>query len=325
MADDTVPVGTLLAVNVGRPRDVSWRGRTVHTGVWKQPVHGPQRVRALNIDGDGQGDLSGHGGPHRALLVYQLDSYDHWWDHLGRDDLRTDPLQSGQFGENFTVDGLADDTVCIGDRYRIGDAVFEVSQPRVTCYRVGLRLNEPRLPALLVSHRRPGFYLRVLREGVVEAGDSIIRVGRSPERMSVAEIDALLYLPGHDRGEVARALRIPALSPGWRGSFEAILSAGEGVTGNVGLTDDAASPPVAWTGFRQVTVTEVIRESDSVVSLGLAAVDGQPCLPRCPGSSLRSGCGWASRSGPHRGATRCPVRPARPITGSASSWKPVGW
>jgi len=283
MADDTVPVGTLLAVNVGRPRDVSWRGRTVHTGVWKQPVHGPQRVRALNIDGDGQGDLSGHGGPHRALLVYQLDSYDHWRDHLGRDDLRTDPLQSGQFGENFTVDGLADDTVCIGDRYRIGDAVFEVSQPRVTCYRVGLRLNEPRLPALLVSHRRPGFYLRVLREGVVEAGDSIIRVGRSPERMSVAEIDALLYLPGHDRGEVARALRIPALSPGWRGSFEAILSAGEGVTGNVGLTDDAASPPVAWTGFRQVTVTEVIRESDSVVSLGLAAVDGQPLPAALPG------------------------------------------
>ena len=283
MAEDAVPVGTLVAVNVGQPHDVSWRGRTVHTGVWKQAVHGPQRVRTLNIDGDGQGDLAGHGGPHRAVLVYQLDSYDHWRGHLGRDDLRTDALQSGQFGENFTVDGMADATVCIGDRYRIGTAVFEVSAPRVTCYRVGLRLNEPRLPALLVSHRRPGFYLRVLREGVVEAGDPIIRVGTSPERMSVADVDALLYLPGHDHDEVTRALRIPALSPGWRGSFEAILAAGDGTTGNVGLTDDAASPPVAWTGFRQMTVTEVIRESDSVVSIRLAAADGQSLPAALPG------------------------------------------
>ena len=281
--DDPETVGTLVAVNVGRPRDVAWRGRTVHTGVWKQPVDGPQPVRTLNIDGDGQGDLAGHGGPHRAVLVYQLDSYEHWRAHLGCDDLRTDSLQSGQFGENFTVDGLADDTVCIGDRYRIGDAMFEVSQPRVTCYRVGLRLNEPRLPALLVAHRRPGFYLRVLREGMVEAGEEIIRVGRSPERMTVADIDALLYLPGHDREQVARALRIPALSPGWQGSFEAILAADQGATGNVGLTEDAASPPVAWPGFREMTVAEVVRESDSVVSLRLAAPDGQPLPPALPG------------------------------------------
>ena len=283
MAEDEVPVGTLVAVNVGQPQDVSWRGRTVHTGVWKQPVHGPRLVRTLNIDGDGQGDLAGHGGPHRAVMVYQLESYDHWRDYLGRDDLSTDALQSGQFGENFTVDGLADDTVCIGDRYRIGDAVFEVSQPRVTCYRVGLRLNEPRLPALLVSHRRPGFYLRVLREGVVQAGDSILKVGDGPERMSVADVDALLYLPGHDRDGVARALRIPALSPGWQGSFEAIESAGDGTTGNVGLNEDAAAPPVAWPGFRQMTVTGIIRESDSVISLRLAAADGQPLPAALPG------------------------------------------
>ena len=108
-------------------------------------------------------------------------------------------LGYGQFGENFTVEGLPDDEVCIGDRYEIGAALFEVSQPRVTCYRVGLRLGEPQLPALLVAHRRPGFYLRVLREGVVEAGDPIDRVRSGPERMTVAEVDALLYLPGHDR------------------------------------------------------------------------------------------------------------------------------
>ncbi len=281
--DDPVTVGTLVAVSVGTPRDVPWRGRTVHTGVWKRPVDGPQMVRTLNIDGDGQGDLGGHGGPHRAVMVYQVASYDHWREHLGRDDLRTDELQPGQFGENFTVDGLADDTVCVGDRYRIGEAVFEVSQPRVTCYRVGLRLNEPRLPALLVSHRRPGFYFRVLQEGVVQAGDPIIRVARSAERMTIADIDALLYLPGHDREQVASALRIPELSPGWQGSFEAILAAGDGATGNVGLTDDAAAPPVAWPGFRPVTVAEVVRESDSVVSLRLASPDKQPLPAALPG------------------------------------------
>ena len=142
----------LLSVNVGMPRDVSWRGKTVYTGVWKHSVPGPQMVRRLNIDGDGQGDLNGHGGEQRAVLVYQIQSYEHWQQHFGRDD-----FVYGQFGENLTVDGLPDDEVCIGDRYRIGEAEFEVTQPRVTCYRVGLRLGAPDLPALLVSHHRPGF------------------------------------------------------------------------------------------------------------------------------------------------------------------------
>ena len=164
-----------MAVNVGLPRDVAWRGRTVHTGVWKQPVAGPRLVRTLNLDGDGQGDLAGHGGPHRAVLVYQLGSYGYWRRQLGWND-----FEYGQFGENFTVEGLADDEVCIGDRYEIGTALFEVSQPRVTCYRVGLRLGEPQLPAMLVAHRRPGFYLRVLREGVVEAGDPVVKVANGP-------------------------------------------------------------------------------------------------------------------------------------------------
>jgi MOSC domain-containing protein YiiM len=139
---------------------VSWHGRTVHTGVWKAPVDGPVMVRRLNIDGDGQGDLGGHGGVHRAVFVYQLGSYNHWQRFLDRDD-----FTHGQFGENFTVDGLPDDEVCVGDRFRIGGALFEVSQPRVTCYRVGLRMDDPRIPALLVEHHRPGFYLRVLEEG----------------------------------------------------------------------------------------------------------------------------------------------------------------
>jgi MOSC domain-containing protein YiiM/ferredoxin-NADP reductase len=277
MAGMVESIPRLVAVNVGLPQDVPWRGRTVHTGVFKYPVDGPQMVRTLNIDGDGQGDLGGHGGPHRAVMVYQLDSYEHWRAELGRDD-----LGYGQFGENFTVDGLPDDEVCIGDRLQIGDAMFEVSQPRVTCYRVGMRMQEPRLPALLVSHHRPGFYLRVLREGVVQAGDEIAWEQTGRERMTVAEVDALLYLPGHDRAALARARRLPALSPGWQGSFEAMLDSGD-ATGNVGLTDAAAAPPVAWPGFRPMRVVDVEPESDSVRSLRLASVDGTALPAALPG------------------------------------------
>ncbi len=134
----------LVSVNVGLPRDVGWQGRTVHTGMWKNPVAGRRKVRRLNVDGDGQGDLAGHGGEQRAVLVYQIESYRYWEEQLGRHD-----FTPGQFGENFTVEGLPDDEVCIGDRYRIGGAVFEVTQPRVTCYRVGIRMDEPQdaLPA----------------------------------------------------------------------------------------------------------------------------------------------------------------------------------
>jgi MOSC domain-containing protein YiiM len=170
----TVPP-TLLSVNVGLPKNVAWQGKTVYTGVWKHPVDGPAMVRRLNIDGDGQGDTNGHGGEQRAVLVYQVQSYRHWQRHFGRDD-----LGYGRFGENLTVDGLTGDEVCIGDRYRIGEAEFEVTQPRVTCYRVGLRLGEPELPALLVSHHRPGFYMRVLREGRIQAGDRIVKTRTGP-------------------------------------------------------------------------------------------------------------------------------------------------
>ena len=201
----------LVSVNVGLPKDVPWQGKTVYTGVWKHPVPGPAMVRRLNIDGDGQGDLAGHGGEQRAVLVYQLESYRHWQQHFGRDD-----FSYGQFGENLTVDGLPDDEVCIGDRYRIGEAEFEVTQPRVTCYRVGLRLGEPELPALLVSHHRPGFYMRVITEGHIQAGDAIVKTRTGPDALTVADTDALLYLPGRDQAKLRAAVQIPALSPGWQ-------------------------------------------------------------------------------------------------------------
>ncbi|MFF3751466.1 MOSC domain-containing protein [Streptomyces sp. NPDC002018] len=276
-------MATLVSVNVGLPADVSWHGRTVRTGVWKRPVTGARMVRRLNIDGDGQGDLAGHGGEMRAVLVYQLDSYRYWARELGRDDLRP-----GHFGENFTVDGLSDDEVCVGDRYRIGGAVFEVTQPRVTCYRVGLRLGEPRMAALLVAHRRPGFYFRVIEEGEVQAGQEVVKVASGPEAMSVREMDGLLYLPGHSRERVERALKIPALSPGWQASMRALLDQeGDGsgsapASGNAGLTG-AAAPPPAWQGFRPLTVTGVRLESSSVLSLTLAAPDGAPLPAALPG------------------------------------------
>ena len=210
-------MASLVSLNVGLPRDIAWRGQIVHTGVWKEAVSGRKMVRRLNVDGDGQGDTAGHGGEQRAVMVYQMNSYRYWENHLGRHDFRY-----GQFGENFTVDGLPDDEVCIGDRYRIGTALFEVTQPRVTCYRVGIRLDNPEMPALLVSQHRPGFYFRVIEEGDVAAGDEIIKVADGPERMSVAEIDALLYLPNHSRGPLERSLRIAALSPGWKASLQSL-------------------------------------------------------------------------------------------------------
>src|SRR5215510_3614191 len=208
----------LLSVSVGLPRDVPWNGRTVHTAIWKDPVPRRRRVDRLNLDGDGQGDLVGHGGEQRAVYVYQIESYRHWQELLKRTD-----FVYGQFGENFTIEGLADDVVCIGDRYQVGSALFEVTQPRVTCYRLGIRMNEPRMPALLTSSGRPGFYCRVLQPGDVGAGDAAVKVGEAAERMTVAEINALLYSSDHPRDRLQRALRIDALSPGWRTSFEALL------------------------------------------------------------------------------------------------------
>src|SRR4051812_43660350 len=261
-------VTTLLSVNVGLPQDVAWQGRTVHTGIWKQSVAGPRMVRRLNVDGDGQGDLNGHGGEQRAVMVYQIDSYRYWQDRFGRDD-----FEFGQFGENFTVDGLDDHEVCIGDRYRIGLAEFEVTQPRVTCFRVGMRLGEPEMPALLVSHHRPGFYLRVITEGQVQAGDEIVRIRVGPHAVSVADIDALLYLPDRDVDRLRAAVDIPALSPGWQQSFHELLSAAE--TGTAAAAPPAGVEP-GWPGFRRLRVERLVHESATVMSVYLAAEDGRP-------------------------------------------------
>ncbi|WP_380004474.1 MOSC domain-containing protein [Dyella halodurans] len=262
----------LLSVNVGLPKDILWQGRMVHTAVWKTPVTGRVMVRRLNIDGDGQGDLAGHGGEHRAVMVYQLESYRYWESYLHRA-----PLDYGAFGENFTVDGLPDHEVCIGDRYRIGGALLEVTQPRVTCYRVGIRMGDPQMAALLVSHKRPGFYCRVIEEGSVGAGDTFV-MERAGDGMTVADVDALLYLPGHPREQLERAVRMPALSEGWRHSFAALLAAGPAERGNAGLTGAAAEPP-AWQGFRDVRISATHDESKSVRSFTVEATADEALPP----------------------------------------------
>jgi ferredoxin-NADP reductase/MOSC domain-containing protein YiiM len=267
-------VGRLVSVNVGMPKNVPWRDKTVYTGIWKTPVDGPVMARRLNLDGDGQGDLGGHGGEQRAVMVYQAESYDFWMNYLNRGD-----LVPGHFGENFTVTGLSDQDVCIGDRYRIGDAEFEVTQPRVTCFRVGMRLDEPEMPNLLVAQHRPGFYLRVITEGRVQAGDDIVLTRRGRHELSVAEVDALLYLPDRNLEMLRKVVDVPALSPGWQQSFNDMLAAGE-----------ESAPPIGvepgWNGFRPLRVTAIRRESPSVLSIRFEADDDAALPPPLPGQYL---------------------------------------
>lgn len=285
-------MGKLVSVNVGMPKNVEWRDKTVYTGIWKAPIEGPVMVRRRNVDGDGQGDLAGHGGEQRAVMVYQSESYDFWKSYLKRDDLR-----AGHFGENFTVTGLADDDVCIGDRYRIGDAEFEVTQPRVTCFRVGLRLDEPDMPNLLVSQHRPGFYFRVITEGHVRAGDDIVRTRRGRHELSVADVDALLYLPDRNVETLRKAIDIPALSPGWQQSFHELLAAHDEATSAMALPIGVEP---AWKGFRSLRVTETCRESPEVLSIRLEADDQAPLPPALPGQYLTVKLAGAGEPAPLR-------------------------
>ncbi|RTL77248.1 MAG: MOSC domain-containing protein [Bradyrhizobiaceae bacterium] len=271
----------LLSVNVGLPRDAEWRGKIVRSGIWKASVDGRVFAGRLNLEGDGQADLAGHGGEQRAVMVYQIESYKHWQAVLNRSE-----FPYGQFGENLTVDGLADAEVCIGDRYRIASAVFEVSQPRVTCYKLGMRLDHPQMPALVVAHRRPGFYFRVIQEGEIGAGDTIEKISDGAEGMTVAEIDALLYTAHHPMEALRRASRIPALSPGWQGSIEALLQASEnGAGGNPGLAP-GPNPKLLWEGFKTLEVVAINQESEDVRSFELAPPDKSQLLEALPGQHL---------------------------------------
>jgi MOSC domain-containing protein YiiM len=209
----------LLSVNVSLPKEVLYRDRTVTTSIFKEPVDSGVMLRTLNLDGDGQADLIGHGGIYKAAYAYSIENYDYWKRELARTDFTL-----GQFGENFTVEEMLEDEIHVGDVFRVGGALVQVTQPRVPCYKLGIKMGLPRFVKTFLASCRVGFYLRVLEEGEVGAGDVFERVGIDPERMTVREICHLLYFDTKDLDGARKALRIRALSPGWRQSFEERLA-----------------------------------------------------------------------------------------------------
>ncbi|WPU94833.1 MOSC and FAD-binding oxidoreductase domain-containing protein [Mucilaginibacter sabulilitoris] len=272
----------VLSINVGMSQEVEFRGKLIKTSIFKKPVKGKVTVRRLNIDGDCQTDLIGHGGEHRAVMVYQAESYHYWSKQLNRED-----LFYGQFGENLTVEGLADKEVYIGDHYEIGTAIFEVTQPRVTCYRVGISMGVPEMPALLVSHKRPGFYFRVIREGEIAAGDLIKKIADGPGKMSIADVDSLLYSKNHPTEELVRAINIPALSDGWRQSFQDLLKSSQAgiAEGNTGLSG-VNGRPLAWAGYRQFVIADSHLETTDIKSFELRPADGKSLASFLPGQHI---------------------------------------
>lgn len=209
----------LLSINVSLPKEVTHKGQTFVTGIFKEPIVGSAKVSRLNIEGDGQADLKYHGGEERAVYVYSNDHYSFWKQQLGRDD-----FEMGQFGENLTVEGMLDDEVCIGDQYRIGTVLFEVSQPRIPCYKLAARMNDNRITKLFFNSGRLGFYMRVLEEGEITAGDEILTVMKHPLAMSIRKVNALLHFEQEDYDNIKKAKNIEALSPLWKGHFEELLT-----------------------------------------------------------------------------------------------------
>ena len=258
----------LLSVNVSLPKDVIHKGKTVRTGIFKEPVEGRVAARTLNLAGDGQADLVGHGGEMRAVLVYSHENYDYWAQELGRTDFAL-----GQFGENFTVEGMLDAAVRIGDRFRIGTALFEVSQPRVPCYKLAMKMGVEGFYARLLKSGRPGFYFRVLEEGEVGAGDPIEPVDSDPAGMTVLQMSNLLYFEKGDLEGARAALRIKALSPGWVRSFEDRLAKAE-------------VESKAEERFRTLVVTNKVPESETITSFYLAPEGDEALAPFRPGQFL---------------------------------------
>jgi MOSC domain-containing protein YiiM len=208
----------ILSVSVGRPRDVAWRGRMVRTSIFKDAVEGAVRVGSSNLDGDGQADLSVHGGRDKAVYAYPSEHYASWQRELG-----LASLGFGAFGENLTTRGIVETDVCIGDRLRCGTAEFVVTQPRVPCFKLGVRFDRPEMVKLFLRSGRSGFYLAVLREGELRAGDAIELVASAGDRISIAEANEIYAADAPDRDRIARLVALPALAEAWRDHFRAQL------------------------------------------------------------------------------------------------------
>lgn len=210
----------ILSVNVSQPTTVAYRGRSVTTGIFKSPVAGRVMVRRMNLDGDRQADLSVHGGTDKAVYVYPSEHYMKWTEELGRSD-----LAFGQFGENLTVEGMLEERVHIGDIFRIGSALLEVTQPRVPCYKLGLKMGSAQFPKKFLASHRTGYYVRVLEEGDVGVGDSIERIATDPERMTIRQTVRLAFFEQGNVAMLQKVLGIRALSQEWRSMLQEHLTA----------------------------------------------------------------------------------------------------
>jgi MOSC domain-containing protein YiiM len=226
----------VVSVNVGLPREVEWKGKRATTGIFKEPVAGRVVVRTLNLDGDRQADLSVHGGPSKALYLYPGEHYAYW-----RRELPEMTLPWGMFGENLTTEGLLEDAVNIGDRFRVGSAEVMVTEPRLPCYKLGIRFGRSDIIKRFLASGRTGFYVAVLKEGDVAAGDAIERLGRDPNNVTVPDITRLYVSDKGNRDLLRRALRVEALPEGWREYFREELaklerSGGAGATAGLGAS-----------------------------------------------------------------------------------------
>jgi len=255
----------LLSVNVSLPKEIEFKGKIVSTGIFKEPINERVKVGKLNIDGDGQADLIGHGGEFRAVYVYSHDNYSHWEKELSRDD-----FNMGQFGENFTVQGLLDQDVHVGDQYKIGSALFEVTQPRVPCYKLGIKMETEGFYSQILKSGRLGFYFKVLEEGEVGAGDSILPIKVDSNGMTIFEINQLMYFDKDNYSRFRDAIKIEELSPGWKKTFEDRLSK-EKITTR------------AEEAYRTLLVSKKVPESETITSFYLEPEDRKPLEPfLCP-------------------------------------------
>jgi len=204
----------LISVNVGQPRRVPWRGQTVATAIFKEPVEGAVQLRRLNLDGDRQADLKVHGGPDKAVYVYPSEHYEFW-----RLELPGTELPWGAFGENFSTEGLLEESTGIGDRYRVGSVLVTVTQPRMPCYKLGIKFGRNDIIKRFLASRRTGFYFSVAEEGEVRAGDTVELLAREQSRVSVADIVRLYVADDPDPELLQRAVELEALPANWRDYF----------------------------------------------------------------------------------------------------------
>jgi len=217
MTLNTIPTAQLVSVNVGLPRTVDWKERSVTTGIFKESVKGRITLRSLNLEGDGQADLTVHGGPDMAVYVYPAEHYDYW-----HKELAGGLLPWGMFGENFSTQGLLEETVNIGDRFRVGTAEVQVTQPRMPCYKLGLKFGRDDMVKRFLASRRTGFYFRVLQEGEVVAEDAIELVKRDENRVTVADITRLYVRKEISPEQLQRVIDLEPLPESWRGYFRAV-------------------------------------------------------------------------------------------------------